>query len=180
MSPPTRPRDLAARPTHPGAVVAVVGTGETEPGSELDALAEAVGRAVAGAGALLVCGGLGGVMAAACRGAVAAGGRTVGLLPGEDRAAANPWVQVPLATGLGEARNVLVVRAADAVVAVGGGYGTLSEIALARKLGRPVVGLRTWSASLPGDDAELVRSASDPLAAVALALALARGPTSRT
>ncbi len=180
MSPPTHAGDLAARPPGPGAVVAVVGTGEAAPGSELDALAEAVGRAVAAAGAVLVCGGLGGVMAAACRGAVDAGGRTVGLLPGGDREAANPWVQIPLATGLGEGRNLLVVRAADAVVAVGGGYGTLSEIALARKLGRPVVGLRTWSASLPGDDVELVRGASDPVAAVALALALARGPASRT
>jgi uncharacterized protein (TIGR00725 family) len=133
-------------------------------------MAETVGGAVAEAGAVLVCGGLGGVMAAACRGARAAGGTTVGLLPGEDRAAANPWVDVALPTGLGEARNALVVRAADALVAVGGGYGTLSEIALARKLGRPVVGLDTWAATVPGADEPLVTPADDPAEAVALAL----------
>ena len=106
------------------------------------ALAEEVGAAVAEAGAGLVCGGLGGVMEAACRGARSRGGLTVGLLPGIDRDAANGWVVVALPTGLGEARNALVVRAADAVVAVGGGWGTLSEIALALKAGVPVVGRR--------------------------------------
>jgi len=122
--------------------VAVIGPGHADPGQEAEA--EATGRALAAAGAVVVCGGLGGVMAAACRGAAAAGGTTVGLLPGPDRAAANPWVSVAVPTGLGEARNALVVRAADAVVAVGGGYGTLSEIALALRLGRPVVGVSTW------------------------------------
>jgi uncharacterized protein (TIGR00725 family) len=92
-----------------------------------------------------VCGGLGGVMDAACRGAKDAGGTTVGILPGTDRAAANPFVEVAVATGLGEARNALVVRAADAVIAIGGGYGTLSEIALALKAGKRVVGLGTWA-----------------------------------
>lgn len=120
----------------------MVGPGDADP----DALdtAEAVGRAVAEAGALLVCGGLGGVMEAACRGAKGAGGTTLGILPGADRAAANRWVDVAVATGMGEVRNALVVRAADAVVAVAGGYGTLSEIALALKLGTPVVGVGTW------------------------------------
>ena len=94
--------------------------------------------------AVLVCGGLGGVMEAACRGARSEGGTTVGILPGLDRAAANPHVSVAVATGLGEARNALVVRAADALIAVGGAYGTLSEIALALKGGKPVIGLRTW------------------------------------
>jgi uncharacterized protein (TIGR00725 family) len=93
---------------------------------------------------VLVCGGLGGVMEAACRGAKGSGGLTVGILPGADRAAANPFVDVAIPTGLGEARNALVVRAADAVIAIGGGYGTLSEIALALRAGKPVVGLGTW------------------------------------
>ena len=112
--------------------------------------AEEVGAELAGAGAVLVCGGLGGVMEAACRGAGVAGGSTVGLLPGEDRTAANPWVSVAIPTGLGEARNVLLVRAAEAIVAIGGGWGTLSEIALALRAGKTVVGLRTW---LPAHDA---------------------------
>jgi hypothetical protein len=123
--------------------IGVVGPG-TATESEL-AVAEEVGRRLASAGAVVVCGGLGGVMEAACRGASAAGGLTVGLLPGDDRGAANPWVSVPLPTGLGEARNVLLVRAAEAVVAVGGGWGTLSEIALALRAGKTVVGLDTWS-----------------------------------
>jgi uncharacterized protein (TIGR00725 family) len=97
---------------------------------------------------VVVCGGLGGVMEAACRGAKAAGGRTLGILPGSDRDAANEWVDLALATGLGEARNALVVRASDALVAVGGGYGTLSEIALGLKSGRPVFGLESWD--IPG------------------------------
>jgi uncharacterized protein (TIGR00725 family) len=93
---------------------------------------------------VVVTGGLGGVMEAACRGARSRGGRTIGILPGLDRDAANGWVQVALATGLGELRNGLVVRGADAVVAVGGGHGTLSEIGFALKLGRPVVGVGSW------------------------------------
>src|SRR5215210_1556350 len=122
--------------------VAVVGAGEASP-AEIEA-AEAAGAELAVRGALLVCGGLGGAMEAACRGAKAAGGTTLGILPGLDRGAANAYVDVALAAGLGEARNALVVRAADALVAVGGAYGTLSEIALALKLGKPVVGLGSW------------------------------------
>jgi uncharacterized protein (TIGR00725 family) len=93
----------------------------------------------------VVTGGLGGVMEAACRGARSRRGRTLGILPGEDREAANGWVEIAVATGLGELRNGLIVRACDALVAVGGGHGTLSEVALALKLGRPVVGLGTWA-----------------------------------
>jgi uncharacterized protein (TIGR00725 family) len=103
-----------------------------------------VGRLLGSRGAVVVTGGLGGVMAAACRGASSVGGLTVGLLPGLDRAAANEWVSVAVPTGLGELRNGLVVRAADAVIAVGGGYGTLSEIALALKAGKRVVGIGSW------------------------------------
>lgn len=144
--------------------VAVVGPGEAS-GAEEEA-AEAVGRALARAGAIVVTGGLDGVMAAACRGAAAAGGLTVGLLPGTDRRAANAWVAVALPTGLGELRNGLVVRAADAVIAVGGAYGTLAEVALALKAGTPVVGLGSWGI-------EGVRAADDPPGAVEQALAAA-------
>jgi uncharacterized protein (TIGR00725 family) len=107
-------------------------------------VAESVGRELASRGAVLVCGGLGGVMEAACTGAKEGGGTTIGILPGTDRAAANAFVDFAIPTGLGEARNALVVRAADALIAIGGGYGTLSEIAFALKAGKPVVGLGTW------------------------------------
>ncbi len=129
--------------------VAVVGASAAS--AEICGWAEDVGRALATGGAVVVTGGLGGVMEAACRGAREAGGTTIGLLPGDDRAEANPWVDVAVPTGLGEARNVLVVRAADALVAVGGEFGTLSEIALALRLGKPVVGLATWRLQR-GDD----------------------------
>jgi uncharacterized protein (TIGR00725 family) len=141
--------------------VAVVGSGEAE--ERHAAPAEEVGRLIAEGGALLVCGGLGGVMEAACRGARAAGGTTVGLLPGVDRSEANRHVAVAVPTGLGEARNALVVRAADAVIAIGGGYGTLSEIALALRAGKPVIGLDTW-------EIEGVAPADGPEAAVAAVL----------
>ena len=122
--------------------IAVVGTGEED--EEHTRAAHTVGGELARAGAVVVCGGLGGVMAAACRGAQEAGGTTLGLLPGSERGAANPWVTIAIPTGMGELRNGLIVRAADALVAVGGGFGTLSEVALALKLGRPVVGVGTW------------------------------------
>ena len=115
-----------------------------------------MGRGLAARGAVVVCGGLGGVMEAACRGAKEVGGHTVGILPGTDRAAANPFVDTVVPTGLGEARNALVVRAADALIAVGGGYGTLSEIAFALKAGKRVVGLDSWDIDgvVAVDDAE--------------------------
>jgi uncharacterized protein (TIGR00725 family) len=141
--------------------VAVVGPGDASP--EQQALAEAVGRLLARRGAVVVCGGLGGVMEAACRGARAESGMAVGILPGLDRGAANPHVSVAIATGLGEARNALVVRAADALIAVGGAYGTLSEIALALKAGKPVIGLGTW-------EIDGVQRAGGPEAAVETAL----------
>jgi uncharacterized protein (TIGR00725 family) len=129
--------------------------------------AEAVGRELAERGAVVVSGGLGGVMAAASKGATEAGGTAVGILPGSDREAANPWVGVAIPTGLGELRNGLVVRAADAVIAIGGAYGTLSEIALALKAGTPVTGLNTWDV----DGVEVVDS---PQQAVRHALVKAR------
>lgn len=124
--------------------------GGSSPSQEELREAEAAGRALAEAGAILVCGGLGGVMAAACRGATDAGGTTVGVLPGREAAAANPWVSIPLASGMGEARNALVVAFAEAVIAVGGEWGTLSEVALARATDRTVILVRPGlTAGLP-------------------------------
>ena len=139
--------------------------------SEEEEWAVAVGRLLAGRGAVLLCGGLGGVMEAAARGAQQGGGLTVGLLPGADPAEANPYIEVPLATGMGEMRNALIVRAAQAVIAIGGGWGTLSEIALAQRIKTPVVGLHDAFAS--GIDIPRV---SSPEAAVAWALEQAAQP----
>jgi uncharacterized protein (TIGR00725 family) len=122
---------------------------------------------------VVVCGGLGGAMEAACRGAKRASGTTVGILPGDDRGAANEFVDVALATGLGEARNALVVRAADALVAVGGAFGTLSEIALALRTGTPVIGLRTWELQPPDGSAAPIERFDDPVQAAEAALARA-------
>ncbi len=122
--------------------MAVVGGGDA--GTDALAVAEELGRELARRGAVVVCGGLGGVMEAVCRGAQSAGGRTVGILPGVDRANANAYVDVAVPTGMGEGRNLLVVRTADVVIAVDGEFGTLSEIALALRLGKPVVGIDTW------------------------------------
>lgn len=123
-------------------MIAVCGPNEAT-GSELR-LAETVGAAIARAGHALVCGGRGGVIEAACRGARRAGGTTIGILPGYDRAEANPWVEHAVCTGLGHARNAVVVASGDAVIAVGGGFGTLSEIGLALKLGKRVVSVGSW------------------------------------
>jgi uncharacterized protein (TIGR00725 family) len=137
--------------------------------------AEEVGRRLAEAGAIVVCGGLGGVMEAAARGARRAGGTSVGILPGTTRTEASPDLTVSVPTGMGEARNALVVRAADAVIAIAGEFGTLSEIALALKLGTPVVGLATWELTKPdGPFQDPVVRASTPEEAVRLALDLAR------
>jgi uncharacterized protein (TIGR00725 family) len=144
--------------------IAVIGAGDATPAQE--AFAEACGRELARRGAVVVCGGLGGVMTAAARGAHDAGGVVVGLLPGDDRTVGNPYLTVALPTGLGEMRNALVVRVADAVVAVAGGHGTLSELALALRTGVPVVGHDTWV--IDG-----VVTVDDPVTAADLVLALA-------
>jgi len=136
-------------------------------------MAEEVGRLLARAGAVVVSGGLGGVMEAASRGAKSAGGTTVGILPGCERSEANAWVDVAVPTGLGEARNALVVRAADVLIAIRGEYGTLSEIALALKTGKPVVGLETWELSQRGVVATEIVRARTPPEAVERALELA-------
>ncbi len=146
--------------------IAVIGSGVQH-----EARAEEVGRLVAEAGATLVCGGLDEVMAAAARGAKAGGGVTVGILPGESRADANPWVDHVVVTGTGHARNLAVAASGDAVIAVGGGYGTLAEIAYARILGRPVVVLGPgWDLGREG-----IELASTPVEAVELALRLGAG-----
>ena len=127
----------------PRRYVAVCGASEAT-AEQLDAARE-VGRLLAGAGAVVINGGLGGVSAAASEGASNAGGTVVGILPDVDRAGANPHLTISLPTGMGQARNVLIVTAAESVIAIGEGWGTLSEIATARRLGRPVVALDSWS-----------------------------------
>jgi len=137
------------------------------------ALGVSVGAEIARRGGILVCGGLAGMMNAAAEGAKTEQGRTVGILPGHDAADANPHIDVPLPTGLGPFRNMLVVQASDAVIAIRGGYGTLSEIAFALRLGVPVVGLQTWSVVKDGVPDAGIRLASNPEEAVELACALA-------
>ena len=150
--------------------IAVIGSGQANAG-EIK-LAEAVGKEIARRGAVLICGGLGGVMEAACRGAESAGGITIGILPGDKREAANPHIQIPIVTGLGYARNVIVVKSAQAVIAVGGSYGTLSEIGHALQNNIPVVGLKTWSLAREGRPDSGIISVDDPVDAVDVAINL--------
>ena len=145
--------------------IAVIGAGSC--GTETVELSRAVGSEIAGRGAMLVCGGLGGVMEGASEGAASKGGITVGILPGLEKGDANPHIRVPVVTGMGSARNVVIVGSADAVIAIAGGYGTLSEIALALKLGKPVIGLGTWELNAP------VVKAETAVEAVELAIKLA-------
>lgn len=135
-------------------------------------LAEGVGRELAKKSAILVCGGLGGVMEAACRGASSEGGITIGILPGENRREANNYVQIPIVTGIGYARNVAVVKSAQAVIAIGGSYGTLSELGHALQSGIPVIGLDTWSLSKSGKTNNAIIPAENPTEAVAKAFEL--------
>jgi uncharacterized protein (TIGR00725 family) len=153
--------------------IGVIGGGEVSPA--IAGLAEEVGREIARCGALLVCGGMGGVMEAACRGAVSEGGLTVGILPGDSRAAANPYVKIPIVTGIGYARNVAVVKSSQAIIAIDGSYGTLTEIAYALQSGIPVVGLGTWAISCNGEEDKNIIRADSPGEAVEKALNLASG-----
>ena len=153
-------------------IIAVCGAGRCD--TRMAAQAEAVGHGIALAGAVLVCGGLGGVMAAACRGARLAGGLTIGILPGDDPRAANSDVLIPIATGMGQARNVIIVQTADVVIAIGGEYGTLSEIALARKAGRAVIGLGTWALGESAAGQQHLLAVQTPEEAIAAALARCR------
>jgi hypothetical protein len=142
-------------------------------------LAEALGRRLAEAGAIVLCGGGAGVMTAVCRGARGAGGTTVGLLPEADRSSGNPYLTVALPTGLGQGRNLLLVRSSDALIAVGGGFGTLSEIALALRTGVPVVGLATWELVLAGRPVAAFPTVETAEEAVQLALEEVRKRSAR-
>ncbi len=124
-------------------IIGVIGGSQCPP--EIEKLAEEVGSLIAQRGAFLICGGLSGVMAAACRGAKKNQGTTIGVLPGSLKSEANPYVDIPIVTGMGDARNIIIVRTSDAVIAVDGEYGTLSEISFCLKFKVPVVGLQTWS-----------------------------------
>ena len=149
-------------------IIAVIGRASDASAAAL-AQAEAVGHELAQRGCDLI----GGVMEAACRGAKSAGGRTIGVLPGNDRRDANPYVDVAIVTGIGRALNLAVVLSADAVIAIDGSYGTLSEIAYALEHGRPVIGLATWTLAPPGEDDAPIRRAADAAEAVSLAIELA-------
>jgi uncharacterized protein (TIGR00725 family) len=153
-------------------IIAVIGGGNCN--QEEARLAEEVGRELAKRGATLVCGGLGGVMEAACKGASAEGGVTIGVLPGDNRNAANPYVKIPIVTNLGYARNVAVVKSGQAVIAVGGNYGTLSEISHALQSGIPVIGLGTWTISRNGQEDKTIIRAKSAAEAVAKALEAAK------
>ena len=159
-------------------IVAVIGSSSC---SEEEArLAEAVGEGLARRGASVICGGLGGVMEGVCRGARSQGGLTVGILPGEDPGVANPWVDIPIATGIGYGRNMAVVKSAQAVIAIGGNYGTLSEIAYALKSGIPVIGLNTWTLTRNGKrDNSIIRvGTAEEAVERAISLAEKRGKRS--
>ncbi len=127
--------------------IAIIGAGIAN--EELQNLAYKVGYSLGKEGAIILTGGLGGVMEAASRGAKEAGAITVGILPGAKAEEANPYILIPIVTDMGHARNVILVRSAEVVVSIGGGYGTLSEIALALKMWKPVIGLKTWE-NIPG------------------------------
>jgi len=153
-------------------IIAVIGNSSCSP--EEAELAETVGELLAQRGVTVICGGLGGVMEAVCRGAKSKGGLTVGILPGQDSSIANPWVDIPVVTGIGEARNVAVVKSAQAVIAIGGGYGTLSEIAYALKSGIPIIGLNTWSLSRNGQEDDSIIRVQSAAEAVDKATSLAK------
>ncbi|MEO0225347.1 MAG: TIGR00725 family protein [candidate division WOR-3 bacterium] len=121
--------------------------GASEAGEDILIEAEAIGEGIARAGAFLICGGLGGVMEAACRGAKKANGFTIGILPGTDRSDANQYVDLAIVTGMSQARNIIIARSCDAAIAIAGRYGTLSEIAYCLMFGVPVIGLHTWKIS---------------------------------
>jgi uncharacterized protein (TIGR00725 family) len=150
--------------------IAVIGGSECSP--QVAGIAEEVGREIARRGAILVCGGLGGVMEAACKGASGEGGLTIGVLPGDSRRNANPYVQMPIVTGIGYARNVAVVKSGQAVIAIDGSYGTLSEIGHALQSGIPVIGLNTWSLSINGEADKSIIPAQNPKDAVKKAIEL--------
>jgi uncharacterized protein (TIGR00725 family) len=147
-------------------MIAVIGAGKCS--KKLGDMAALVGKHIAENGGIVVCGGMGGIMEGAARGAKEAGGITIGILPTGDKADANEFIDYAIATGFGEARNIMVVRSADAVVAFPGKYGTLSEMAFALKAGKPVISISAWKL---GDE---IRQVDDPVEAAKLALELAQ------
>ncbi len=153
-------------------IIAVIGDSSCSP--EEVKLAESIGELLAQRGAIIICGGLGGVMEGACRGAKSKSGLTIGILPGQDPSTANPWVDIPVVTGIGEARNVAVVKSAQAVIAIGGRYGTLSEIAYALKSNIPVIGLNTWSLSINGREDNSIIQVNNATEAVDKAISFAK------
>jgi hypothetical protein len=144
--------------------IGVIGSGYCS--EEIESIAEEVGREIAKRGAILICGGLSGVMEAAARGAKKEKGITVGILPGFKIDEANKYIDIKIPTGISDARNIIIVRASDAIISVSGGYGTLSEIAFALKLRKPIIGIRTWEVSKD------VMIAKDPKEAVNIAISL--------
>ncbi len=159
--------------TNRSKIIAIVGG--RDPSEEEIRLAEEVGRELARLRIVLICGGLTGVMEAACRGAYSQGGLTIGILPTGKASDANPYVKIPVVTNIGYARNVIVVRSAQAVIAIGGGYGTLSEIAYALDAKIPVIGLRTWSISRHGRPDKSIIRVRGAMEAVRKALELSEG-----
>ncbi len=151
--------------------IGVIGGGRCS--NKVADLAEGVGRELALHGATLVCGGLGGVMEAACRGAYKAGGRTIGVLPGNSASDANQFVEIPIVTGMGEMRNVVIIKSVQAVIAIDGEYGTLSEIGHALARGIPVIGLNTWELKKQGkvnDSIIIADDAKDAVVKVLMAI----------
>jgi hypothetical protein len=152
-------------------IIGLIGAGETS--EEEYVIAFETGREIAKRKCTLLCGGLGGVMEAACKGAKSEGGLTVGVLPGEFKNEANPYVDIPIVTDMGHGRNIIVVRSSDALIAIGGSFGTLSEIAFALRLEIPVIGIKTWDVSTD------IRQADNPREAVEMAIGLAVSGSAR-
>ncbi|MDA1218216.1 MAG: TIGR00725 family protein [Chloroflexi bacterium] len=162
-------------------IISVIGGSKAKP--EQLALAEAVGRELAKRGVMVACGGLQGVMEAVCKGAKSAGGTTIGILPGRTSKEANSYVDIPIVTTMGFSRNVIVVNTGDAVIAIGGAFGTLSEIAYALADGVPVIALKTWPLTIKGDGDPIENGmiqATDPVDAVEKALAAANARSNST
>lgn len=149
--------------------------GESKATDQNYSIAEKVGVLIARSGATLVCGGLDGVMEAACKGAKSAGGSTIGILPGLSKNEANQWIDIPICTGLGDARNIVVVRTGAAVIAIGGAYGTLSEIGHALSDGKPIFALNSWEITKSGIQDPLLTHCKNEKEAVEKALASASG-----
>ena len=152
--------------------IGIIGSSESNP--DLDNLAQETGKRLAEAGITVICGGLGGVMEAACRGAKSADGLTIGILPGTSKDTANPYVDIPIPTGINDARNLIIIRSCSALIAIGGKYGTLSEIAFALRLKVPVVGLCTWELEKISKEQNNIIPAKSPEEAVKKVIELSK------